>query len=145
MSTTKELLKAIQEKRAELHEALHDVHAKWETKPVAADGEDAWSPKQVVRHVIGAEWFFTNQIVKACGYPTSEPPEIDVSAPGKAAAALARAGVNTDSMLRHVSQAELSKTAEHPRLGGSLTVEQIMRLIASHAGDHAAQLRAAGR
>jgi hypothetical protein len=83
MATPKELLKAIQEQRVELHEALHEVHDTWETKPAGAEGEDTWSPKDVAQHVIGAEWFFTNQIVRACGYPTSQRPDIDVSTPGK--------------------------------------------------------------
>jgi hypothetical protein len=60
MATPKELRQQILEKRAELQAALHDVHEKWDTKPAAGDGEEAWCPREVAQHVIGADWFFTN-------------------------------------------------------------------------------------
>jgi hypothetical protein len=54
-----ELRQSIIDTRAELQAALHEVHQKWEVKPASGENEDARSPQEVARHVIGADWFFT--------------------------------------------------------------------------------------
>ena len=89
MPSPKELHRSIIEMRAELQAALHEVHQTWEVKPASGDGEDAWSPQEVARHVIGADWFFTDMICQACGAPPTERPAVDVSTPARAAASLA--------------------------------------------------------
>ena len=144
MPSPKQLLQAIQDQRAELQGALHHVHERWDTKPAGGEGEDAWCPREVAQHVIGAESFFTNMIVQACGYPAQERPILDVSTPALAATALARVGVTTDSLLRHVQEAELEKSFEHPRMG-VLTVQRMMEMIASHGKEHTESLLAAGQ
>lgn len=141
MPTPKELHQAIIDARADLHATLHQVHGTWEVKPPSADGEDAWSPKEVAQHVIGAHRFFTNLIVQACGAPPLERAAVDVSTPASAAAALARISAADDALLRYVSEADLSKTFAHPRRG-PMTVEQFMQLMADHMRDHINQMLA---
>jgi len=143
MATPKELRQQITDTRAELQGALHDVHAKWETKPTAGEGEDAWCPKEVAQHVIGADWYFTNMIAQACGAPAMERPKVDAATPATAAASLSRIAAGDDNVLRHVSEGDLSKTWDAGRLG-TLTVERMMEIIVSHTNDHIQQLRAAG-
>lgn len=143
MASPKELRQSIVDGRAELQAALHEVHEKWETKPASGEGEAAWSPKEVAQHVIGAEWFFTNNIAQACGAPAMERPQLDVSTPAAAAASLSRLGASDDAVLRHVSDGDLAKTFDLPRLG-TRSVEEMMANIISHTRDHIAQLKAAG-
>jgi hypothetical protein len=142
MPSPRELRQSIVDARADLQAALHEVHEKWEVKPASAEGEDAWSPKEVAQHVIGADWFFTNLVCQACGAPAMERPSIDASTPARAAASLSRIGAADDALLRHVSEGDLSKTHEHPRRG-VMTVEQFMEMMASHTRDHINQMLAA--
>jgi hypothetical protein len=138
----KELRQAIVEARAELQSALHAAHEKWDVQPPHRDGEDAWSPRQVAEHVIGAEVYFASAISQACGAPKLEQQKPDVSTPAAAAASLTRFAAICDNVLRHVSEADLAKTYEFPRLG-TLTVQRMMEMLAHHARDHANQILAA--
>jgi hypothetical protein len=142
MPSPKELRAQLAEARAEFQAALHEVHAKWDQKPAGGEGEDAWSPKEVAQHVIGADRFFTNNIAQACGAPAMDRPPVDVSTPGAAAASFTRIATDDDAVLRHVSDGDLAKTHE-TRLG-VLSVEQLLTGMTSHLRDHTAQLRAAG-
>ena len=142
MATPKELRQALADVRADLHAALHHVHETWEQKPPAGEGEESWSPKEVAQHVIGADWFFTNMIVQACGYPALERPHIDVSTPAQAAASLARIAANDDNYLRHVTDEDLRRTAE--TRFGPRSVEELMAMLTRHAREHTEQLLALG-
>ncbi len=141
MATPKELRAAIVEARADFQAALHEAHDAWERKPQGGEGEDAWSPRQVAEHVLGAELFFASNIAQACGAPALERRTPDVATPAAAAASATRFAAACDEILRHVSQDDLAKTREL-RIG-TLSVEQMMDLLASHARDHAQQIRAA--
>jgi hypothetical protein len=142
MATPKELRAALVENRAGLQEAFHNAAPKWETKPSgSAEGEDAWSPRQVAEHVIGAEWFFTNMIAQACGAPAMERPAVDASSPAKAASSLTRVAANNDNILRHVSDGDLAKEWDS-RLG-RMNVEAMLTTMGSHGQDHIAQMNAA--
>jgi hypothetical protein len=142
MPSPKELREDLVEARAELQAALHEAHTAWEQKPAgASEGEDAWCPRQVAEHVIGAELFFANGVAQACGAPGPERQAPDVSSPAAAAASLTRFAAKSDNILRHVSQDDLAKT--HTMRIGELSVEQMLTVMASHARDHAQQIRSA--
>lgn len=142
MSSPKELRQALADARADLQATLHDVHQTWERKPTGGDGEESWCPREVAQHVIGADWFFTNQIAQACGAPAMERPTIDVATPAAAAASLSRIASTNDAILRHVSDGDMGKTFEHPRMGTS-SVESMLTTMSTHLREHIAQLKAA--
>lgn len=143
MASPKELRNNIVEARADLQAALHEAHQHWTRKPPGSEGENAWSPQAVAQHVIGAELFFASNISQACGAPALELQKPDVSTPAMAAATLTRFGAVADNILRHVSDGDLPKTRE--LRVGTLSVEQMMELVASHTKDHANQIREAAK
>ncbi len=141
MASPKELRQAIIEARADLQAAFHDAHEAWNTKPAGAqEGEDAWPPAEVAKHVIGTEVFFASAVSQACGAPKVDMPEYDTSTPAAAAASLTRLGAIADNILRHVSDGDLPKT--HQLRMGEMSVEQMLALVASHGKGHAEQIRA---
>ncbi len=142
MATPKELRQAVVDARADLHSAFHSAHDTWETKPAGGEGEDAWSPRQVAQHIIGAELFFAGLIAQACGAPPLERQVPNVESPADAAASLTRFSAMSDEILSHVTEDDLAKV-QQTRLG-ELSVQQMLALIVSHAHDHAKQIRAAG-
>jgi hypothetical protein len=141
MATPQEMRDAVNAARAEAGQAIGECSNKWEVKPSSGEGEDAWSPMDVARHIIGADWFFTSNIAQACGAKPLDRPEIDVSTPGAAFASFERIGAADDKILAYVSAGDLSKTWES-RLG-TQSVEVMLGTLASHCRDHIAQLRAA--
>lgn len=144
MADPKELRQTVIETRAEAQKAFHEAHERWDVKPGGAtEGEEAWSPREVAQHMIGAEWYFTNLVVQACGAPAMERPKLDVTTPGDAAATYTRVGAANDAMLRHVSQDDLSKTIDTKTPLGEAPVEKIIDLLVHHGRDHIEQLRAA--
>ncbi len=142
MASPQELVQAVREARSEAEAAIGECNEKWESKPAAGEGEDAWSPKEVAQHIIGAEWFFTNMIGQACGAQAMERPQIDVSTPHSAVASLRQVGGTDDRVLRHVTEGDLTKTYETRNLG-TRSVEEMLTIIVSHGRDHVNQLRAA--
>lgn len=142
MATANELRAAIVENRAQLQAALHSAAARWEAKPATGEGEEAWSPQQVVEHMIGSQWYFTNHIARACGAPALEPPALDVSTPAEAAATATRVGATCDNILRQLSEQDLAKVGEMGRLG-THSVAWMLETMESHARDHLQQLKEA--
>ena len=110
-------------------------------KPAGGEGEDAWSPKEVAQHIVGAEWFFTNLIGQACGAPSMERPQFDVTTPQQAAAALRQVGEGNDTVLNKLTEGDLAKTTE--TRFGTQSVQQLLEMMTNHARDHVNQLRAA--
>jgi hypothetical protein len=144
MASPNELRADLVEARADLQSAFHDAHANWGKAPKSGDGEEAWSPMQAAEHTIETEIFFTSNIAVACGAPALEAPGIDCSTPGNAAASLTRVSALCDHTLRHVSEPDLSKTYKNAQ-GEPRTVEKALGIMASHAREHAQQIRDAGR
>ena len=141
MPAPQEMLQQLRQVRSEAEAAIGECNEKWEVKPASGEGEDAWSPKEVAQHIVGADWFFTNNIAQACGAPATERPQIDVSTPQAAAQSLRQIGEADDKILSKVTEGDLSKTFE-TRLG-TMTVQQMLEMMTSHARDHINQLRAA--
>jgi hypothetical protein len=140
----KELRQAITEARAELQAAFHAAHEAWEKQPPHGEGEEAWSPRQVAEHVVGAELYFASAISQACGAPKLELQKPDVATPAAAAASLTRYSAACDNILRHVSDADLAKTHEFGRFGPT-SVHRLMEILAHHTRDHASQILAASK
>jgi len=132
------------EARADLQAAFHEAHQTWDRAPAAGQGEEAWSPKQTAEHVIAIEVYFTSNIAVACGAAATETPAISCPSPADAAAALTRVSALCDRTLRHVSDGDLSKTYQNNR-GEPRTVSQALTTMASHAREHAQQIRDASR
>ena len=141
-ASAQELVSAAKESRMEVEAAIKECSEKWEVKPAAGEGEDAWCAKEVAQHVIGADWYFTNLIAQACGAPPMDRPQIDGTTPAQALESLQQIGAANDAILRHVSEGDLSKSFETQRFGVQ-TVQQMLQTMAGHARDHANQIRAA--
>ena len=140
MPSIKDLRDGMVEGRAELQAVFHEAHDAWERKPQGGEGEDAWSPRQVAEHVIGAEVFFASFISQACGAPALERPSIDAATPAAAAASLTRTSAIADNIFRRVTESDLPRT-QQTRMG-EMSVERMMQLVAGHGQDHANQIRA---
>jgi uncharacterized damage-inducible protein DinB len=139
MANRKELRADIAEARAALHRAIVESAGGWETPGPGAEGEDAWSARQVLEHCIGAEVFFASAISEACGYPALELSRQSLETAADAAEQLSRAAAKADGVLQYVTDEDLTKTVEEGKRLGGMSVEQIMALAASHARDHAQQ------
>jgi hypothetical protein len=144
MANPNDLRGDLVEARADLQAAFHAAHQAWDRAPSAGQGEEAWSPRQAAEHVIGVEVYFTSNIAVACGAPAIETPVVNCATPADAAAALTRVSALCDRTLRHISETDLSKTYQNNR-GESRTVEQALTTMASHAREHAQQIRDASR
>ncbi len=140
MPTPDELRADIATARQDFHSALEGAGATWETKPAAnAEGEDAWSPRQVAEHAIGADLYFASEICGACGYPGLELSRLSLATPAEAISAFTDASAKSDGRLKYVSETDLAM--QHKSMG---SVSDVMSIAAGHLRDHAAQIRAAG-
>jgi len=144
MANPNDLREDLTEARADLQTAFHAAHQTWDRTPASGQGEEAWSPRQAAEHVIGLEVYFTSNIAVACGAPAIETPVVSCATPAEAAAALTRISALCDRTLRHVSEADLTKTYQNSR-GEPRTVGQALTTMASHAREHAQQIRDASR
>ena len=139
MASPDELRAAIKVGREALAEAIADSGDNWEKEPESGEGEDAWSPRQVAEHVIGAEIFFAGAVCEACGYDGPDNPfdgDLSLATPADATTALGQAIEAADTKIKYVTKEDLAQT--HERMGN---VESVMRFTAFHLLDHAFQLR----
>lgn len=138
MSNPDELRAEIAAARQDFQSALETVGDAWETKPTGdVDGEDAWAPRQVAEHAIGADLYFASEICSACGYPGLELARLSLATPAEALTAFADASTRSDGALKRVSEADLAKS--HKSMG---SVADVMSLVAGHLREHAAQINA---
>jgi hypothetical protein len=143
MTSARDLRAAIIENRAQLQAALHGAHAAWEQTPAAPEGgEESWSPRQVAEHLVSAEWLFTDRIAQAGGATAGAHPTVDAATPAATAAWATRVGASCDDILRQISDGDMEKAFEHPRMG-TRTVAQMLEILVSHGKDHVDQLRRA--
>jgi hypothetical protein len=110
----------------------------WEKKPAeAAEGEDAWSPRQVAEHAIPSEIWWASEVCIACGYPGLEPIEGNYPTAEAALEAFEAASAKADGRLKYVSDTDLEKV--HERMG---PVSRVMELNIDHLDGHAKQIQA---
>jgi hypothetical protein len=139
MATPDELREQLAEARAEFRAALSGAGSTWETEPAGGEGEEAWAPRQVAAHAIGAETFFTTAICKACGYDGVDPVQADCASADEAVRVFDEAVEACNKKLKYVSDTDLEKTNE--RFGN---VENLFQVNITHMREHAEQIRAVG-
>ena len=96
----------------------------WERQPESGEGEEAWSPRKVAEHVIGAQMFYANAICEACGYDGLASPfdgDLSLATPAEAQTALEQASEAAHAKVKYVSDEDLAKPHE-----GMGNVEAIM-------------------
>ncbi|MPZ23476.1 MAG: hypothetical protein GEU28_08010 [Dehalococcoidia bacterium] len=144
MATRKELRAAITEARGRVQRAIVESAPEWNTPGAATEGEEAWSPRQAMEHLVGAEVRQASNISLACGYPPlqAEPPELPAAA--DAAQQYALAMQKADSILQYVTDEDLLKVVPEGRMAGR-SVEDLMQTMARHANEHADQALATAR
>lgn len=136
MPTPDELRGSLAQGRDAFRAALDAVHDRWEVRPEgAAEGEDAWSPRQVAEHAIPLVVQFASAVCTSCGYPGLEVARVPYATAQEAIAAFEVAAAQADGRLKYVTEKDLAMP--HERMGN---VEAIMALSARHLSDHAAQL-----
>ena len=140
MPTPDELRAEIAKARSAFRSALEGAGASWERQPPAGDGEEAWSPRQVAEHTIGAEPWFTTQVCASCGYPGLDPIEPFYATAADALTAFDEVSKNCDGRLQYVTDADLAM--KHERME---TVAGVMQGNARHLNEHAAQIQEAAR
>lgn len=140
MATLSEQQHEIEAARQEVREAFNAAGPSWAVQPPSGEGEDAWSPKQVAEHLIGAEAFFVNNIAPLVGIQAPGRPEIDCSSPEAAATTYQRVAAQSDAVITTIKDEDLAKTVQLRM--GEMSVSQILGIISSHARDHAQQIRA---
>ena len=141
MASPDELRAAIKVGRENLATAIDGSADNWERQPESGEGEEAWSPRQVAEHVIGAQLYFANAGCEACGYDGPENPfdgPLSLTSPAGAQTALQQASEAADAKIKYVTDDDLAHT--HESMG---TVEGIMAMDAWHLLDHAYQVRSA--
>ena len=142
MASPDELRAAIKVGRETLAAAIADSADNWERQPESGEDEDAWSPRQVAEHVIGAQLYFANAVCEACGYDGAESPfdgALSLASPAEAQTALKQASEAAHAKIKYVTDEDLAHTHE-----GMGSVEGVMVFDAYHLLDHAFQLRNAG-
>ena len=140
MPTPDELRAEIAKARSAFRSALEGASANWERQPPTGDGEEAWSPRQVAEHTIGAEPWFTTQVCVSCSYPGLDPIEPSYATAADALKAFDEVSKNCDGRLKYVTDTDL--TMKHERME---TVAGVMQGNAMHLNEHAAQIQEATR
>lgn len=137
MATPDELRAAIAEGREELRNAIREAGAKWEQKPAAGEGEEAWSPRQAAEHAISADLFFASHICVCCGYPGLDLQQLSFATPEEALAGFDEVIEKADGRLKYVTEKDLAAKSER----FNTDVAGVMGVNAHHLKDHAAQIR----
>jgi len=115
--------------------------ALWETKPSgAAEGEEAWSARQVAEHLAGAATFFGAGIAMFVQVPGPERAAASYPTVDEAVKGTPEAHEKLLSVVRNIPPEKLAMEIEAPRLGKN-TVSGFLGIIAHHLRDHAGQLK----
>jgi hypothetical protein len=132
---------AITNNRAALRSAIESAAGRWEQAPSGGTGEDAWSPRQVAEHAIGADRTFAGLVAGAMQGKAPERKPFSFAAAADAATALDESGAESDKILRYVEDRDIEKTAALPdSLPFPRTIAGVMQLAAYHFADHARQI-----
>lgn len=113
----------------------------WEQKPAGgAEGEEAWSARQVAEHIAGAGPFFGAGIAQAIG--VTPPPLARVEFPDftKAVAETTRLHGLFMAVADQLTDAQVDQEVDLPRLGKQ-TLGGILAMVSGHLQDHASQIK----
>jgi len=120
---------------------LEQTAGVWETKPaVAAEGEDAWSARQVAEHIGGSGLFFAAGIAPVIG--VEPPPLARMSFPEQnlAVSETRRTHGLFMDVVANVTDDNIGIEIDHQRMGKT-SVGGLMDLVSHHLTDHAQQLK----
>lgn len=135
MASADEIRKQIDEGHAALKAAIEGADAsKWEQ---VGAGNDEWSPRQIAEHTIGSEVGIAGGVATAMMGKAPERPELALSSPSEAMAALEEAIEASTKVTRYVEDRDLEK-----RVGENSTIQGMMELLATHATNHANEIKA---
>lgn len=138
MATPDELRAAIAAGRVVFRSALESAGTKWEKKPTTVpEGEEPWTPREVVEHVAYAEIRIAAGICVMAGYPGKEAEKPSYPALADAIKGVDEAAAWSDGRLKYVTAEDLVKGNDR-----GMTVQGMMEILAKHFHDHAAQIRA---
>ncbi len=136
MASADELRAQIEEGHAALKAAIEAADAsKWEVVP---DGDEEWNARQMAEHVIGGELGIAGGVADTMMGKAPDKPELALSSPADAIAALESALEASSKVTRYVEDRDLEK-----KVGEDQTIQSRMELLASHATVHAQQITAA--
>lgn len=123
-------------------ELKQHVPGSWEKKPGGhADGEAAWSARQVAEHVAGSSGFFAAGIARATGaiHPRAQG-QFSFADPAEAASGTPGAYYSLMGVINQVTDDQLGKEVEFGPLGKT-TIGNVIGIVAYHFNDHANQLK----
>jgi hypothetical protein len=120
---------------------LQQAGPNWDRKPLAGEGEDAWSARQVAEHIAGSLRFFGAGIARALGVEGPALQRFELPSVDQAVTATRDANDAFMSVVGRVSEESLAAEIEDPRMG-KFTVESILGIAVNHFGDHRNQLKA---
>ena len=113
----------------------------WDLKPAAAaEGEDAWSARQVAEHIAGSGPFFGAGIAQAVGVDGPVPARVEFPDHSIAVEETRRTHGLLMDVIAQLNDAHLAIEVDHPRLGKH-TVGGILDIVSGHIADHANQLK----
>lgn len=119
---------------------LKQAESVWETKPVAGEGEEAWSARQVAEHIAGANLFFGAGIAEAIGVTAPALEKLSLGSAADATAKTTATHAALSAVAAKVSDAQMAMEIDHPRLGKQ-TLGGILGIVVYHYNDHANQLK----
>jgi DinB superfamily len=119
---------------------LEGTGSVWEKKPTnAAEGEDAWSARQVAEHIAGANTYFGAGIAGIIGVEAPKMSQPKLSNAAEAVAATRETYGQLNGVVVQVKDDQLGLEIDHPRLGKQ-TVGSLLTIVSGHLSDHAQQL-----
>ena len=147
MRAADELRTAIAAGRAALRQALPGATAYWEEPVLEAEPGAAvssspvvgpWTPRHAATHVIWVEGYYAGLLAEALGGERTEPQPLELESPAEAAIALDERARSHDAVLARVRDADLARPVA---VGDDRDGEWLLRLLAAHLEDHAAQIQ----
>jgi len=114
----------------------------WDRKPANdADGEEAWSARQVAEHIADASPFYAAAVAKAVGITPSQLGHHTFPTASDSIAATEAAHRVLMDVIDQLSESQLATETEN-RVMGKTTVNGIVLACSSHVRDHTKQLQA---
>lgn len=114
----------------------------WDKKPaVKADGEDAWSARQVAEHMADASPFYAAAVAKAIGITPPQLGRHTFPAASDSIAATEAAHRVLIDVIDQLSDSQLAIETEN-RVTGKITVNGLVLACSSHVREHTKQLQA---
>jgi len=141
MATAAEAKSAIESAFSTYIAELAKAGPVWETKPEgSADGEAAWSARQVAEHIASAGPFFGAGIAQAIGVTGPAVAQVQLPDASGAVAETTRLHGLLMDVVAQVKDDQIAMEIDHPRLGKQ-TLGGILGIVSHHLGDHANQLK----